>query len=44
MFNIIIDKNAHKEQELYFKIQSIAKETIEYAKKIIKPNLSLIKI
>lgn len=33
MFNIIIDKNAHKEQELYFKIQSIAKETIEYAKK-----------
>lgn len=44
MFNIIIDKSAHKEQELYFKIQSIAKETIEYAKKIIKPNLSLIKI
>lgn len=44
MFNIIIDKNAHKEQELYFKIQSIAKGTIEYAKKIIKPNLSLIKI
>lgn len=44
MFNIIIYKSAHKEQELYFKIQSIAKETIEYAKKIIKPNLSLIKI
>ena len=44
MFNIIIDKSAHKEQELYFKIQSIAKETIEYEKKIIKPNLSLIKI
>lgn len=44
MFNIIIDKSAHKEQGLYFKIQSIAKETIEYAKKIIKPNLSLIKI
>ena len=44
MFNIIIDKSAHKDQELYFKIQSIAKETIEYAKKIIKPNLSLIKI
>lgn len=44
MFNIIIDKSAHNEQELYFKIQSIAKETIEYAKKIIKPNLSLIKI
>ena len=44
MFNIIIDKSAHKEQELYFKIQSIAKETIEYEKKIIKPNLILIKI
>lgn len=44
MLNKIINIKAHKEQELYFKVQSIAKETIEYAKKIIKPNLSLIKI
>lgn len=44
MLNKIINIKAHKEQELYFKVQSIAKETIEYAKKIIKPNLNLIKI
>lgn len=33
MLNKIINIKAHKEQELYFKVQSIAKETIEYAKK-----------
>ena len=44
MFNIIIDKSAHKEQELYFKVQSIAKGTIDYAKEIIKPGLNLVEL
>lgn len=44
MLNKIIDKKAHKEQELYFKVQSIAKSTIDYAKEIIKPGLNLVEL
>ena len=44
MFSIIIDKKSYKEQELYFKVQSIAKSTIDYVKEIIKPGLSLVEL
>lgn len=44
MLNKIINIKAHKEQELYFKVQSIAKGTIDYAKEIIKPGLNLVEL
>lgn len=44
MLNKIINIKAHKEQELYFKVQSIAKDTIDYAKEIIKPGLNLVEL
>ena len=44
MFSIIIDKKSYKEQELYFKVQSIAKSTIDYVKEKIKPGLSLVEL
>lgn len=44
MLNKIINIKMHKEQELYFKVQSIAKGTIDYAKEIIKPGLNLVEL
>lgn len=44
MLNKIVNIKTHKEQELYFKVQSIAKSTIDYAKEIIKPGLSLVEL
>lgn len=44
MLNKIINIKAHKEQGLYFKVQSIAKGTIDYAKEIIKPGLNLVEL
>lgn len=44
MLNKIINIKTHKEQELYFKVQSIAKGTIDYAKEIIKPGLNLVEL
>lgn len=44
MLNKIINIKMHKEQGLYFKVQSIAKGTIDYAKEIIKPGLNLVEL
>lgn len=44
MLNKIINIKTHKEQELYFKVQSIAKGTIDYAKEIINPGLNLVEL
>lgn len=44
MLNKIVNIKTHKEQELYFKVQSIAKSTIDYAKEIIKPGLNLVEL